>query len=90
MEKVENLITALNNTSTIKELEEINKKVEKDLELKKLLEEYSLTKKEELKKRIIENKTFQEYKEKEKEVNLLIMDINQRLKKIKKKEDCSL
>ena len=90
MEKVENLITALNNTSTIKELEEINKKVEKDLELKKLLEEYSLTKKEELKKRIIENKTFQEYKEKETEVNLLIMDINQRLKKIKKKEDCSL
>lgn len=90
MEKVENLITALNNTSTIKELEEINKKVEKDLELKKLLEEYSTTKNEELKKRIIENKTFQEYKEKETEVNLLIMDINQRLKKIKKKEDCSL
>ena len=90
MEKVENLITALNNTSTIKELEEINKKVEKDLELKKLLEENSTTKNEELKKRIIENKTFQEYKEKETEVNLLIMDINQRLKKIKKKEDCSL
>ena len=90
MNKLDNLINALDKLDSVKELNVMNQLIEKDGELKELLDEYSKTTKKELKEKIINNKNFQTYKEKETEINLLILKINQELKKISKNGECNL
>lgn len=90
MNKLDNLIIALDKLDSVKELKQMNQLIEKDGELKELLEEYSKTNKKEIKERIINNKNFQKYKDKETEINLLILKINQELKKISKNGECNL
>ena len=90
MNKLDNLIIALDKLESVKELKQMNQLIEKDGELKELLEEYSKTNKKEVKEKIINNKNFQKYKDKETEINLLILKINQELKKISKNGECNL
>ena len=90
MNKLDNLIIALDKLESVKELKQMNQLIEKDGELKELLEEYSKTNKKEVKEKIISNKNFQKYKDKETEINLLILKINQELKKISKNGECNL
>ena len=90
MNILDNLIIALDKLESVKELKQMNQLIEKDGELKELLEEYSKTNKKEVKEKIISNKNFQKYKDKETEINLLILKINQELKKISKNGECNL
>ena len=90
MNRLDILIDSLDKLDSVKELKQMNQLIEKDQDLKELLEEYSKTNKKELKERIIQQKNFQNYKEKETEINLLIMKINQELKKISKNGECNL
>ena len=85
LEEIDYLKKELDKSYVIKELKEYRKKVEEEKGLLEDINKYQLTKEEELKKRIINNKIFREYKKKETNVNLLIMEINQRLKKINPK-----
>lgn len=87
-DKVNNLISKLDDNSLIKEIKDLTEKVSKDKDLMKLLEKYQLTKDEKVKKEIISSELFQEYKSKETDLNILIMAINQKLKTINNERSC--
>ena len=89
-EKLDNLKEVLNETETIIKLKEITEKVMQDKELLKQIEDYNYTKDERIKEKILNNQTFREYKHQEAELNLLILEINSKLKEITKKDKCGL
>ena len=86
--KVEKLKNCLDNCDIIKDLNVLNEKINKDKELVKLLNDYSNNPNEDLKKIIMNNPLFQEYKDKETDLNILILKINKELKKINSKDKC--
>ena len=86
IEKLSSLEKELENTELVKDIKELNKKISNDKELLKLLDDYKLKPTEENKYKIIKNDLFKEYKDKETDVNLLIMQINQKLKQISNKD----
>lgn len=88
IEEVELLKKELNNTNQVKDIKKLNKEIRKEEELLKKIEEYNKNNNEELKKEIISNPIFKEYKHKETELNLLILELNQKLKNIKDKKAC--
>lgn len=88
IEKVDNLITKIDDLDLIKRTKELEKEIESDKELLKLIEKYRITQDLELKEQIISNKLFSEYKHNEMELNLIIMGINQKLKKINNRSSC--
>lgn len=88
--KVDNLKKQLDKTKQVTDIKALNEKVKKDKQLLSLIHEYQMTKKENIKQEILKNKLFREYKEKETDLNILILEINQELKKITKKGNCQL
>lgn len=89
-EKIDNLKKTLDETSTIKEIKRLTKEISKNKELIELIEKYRYTQDERIKNQIISNEQFKEYKHQETELNFLILEINQELKKITKKDKCDL
>ena len=85
-EKIDDLIKVLDEQSEVKEIRRLNERLKEDQELKDLINKYQTDKS--LLKEIENNKLFQEYKEKETDLNILILKINERLKEITKKESC--
>ena len=90
MEKVDNLITSIDSTKQVEEIKKINEEIMKDEDLLEIISKYNVTQDEELKKKIISNKLFNDYKEKETELNVLILELNSKLKEISDKGKCSL
>lgn len=88
IEKIDILKKSLDQEIVVQEIKELNKKVKNDDKLLSLIKNYRITKDENIKKQIIENALFKEYKEKETEINLLILELNKRLKEITKKDKC--
>ncbi len=88
MEKVDNLITSIDETKQVQDIKSINEKIMEDKELLDLIKRYQETQDEKLKEKIINNKLFSDYKEKETELNILILDINSKLKNINDKGKC--
>ena len=87
--KVDKLKETLDNTKEVKEITKLNKEIMKDKELLKLVEEYQKTQDESIKEKIIHNPLFKEYKKKETDLNLIILEINQKLKEITgKRNNC--
>lgn len=86
--KVENLKDSLNSLEQVKEIEELTRKIMKEKDLLKDIGEYNKTQSETIKERILNNKLFREYKKKETDLNILILEINQRLKEITDKGKC--
>ena len=82
IDKVEELKEEIDSLDEIVKLKELNEKIMLDKDLLKDIEEYNKTQDENIKERIINNKLFREYKHKETDCNLLIMEINQKLKEI--------
>lgn len=87
-EKLDNLIIQLDNNEYVKEIKELNKKIKDDKELAKLLEEYKYNKSDSLKRKILDNENFKEYKTAETEINFIIMYLNKKLKEIKDGKEC--
>ena len=85
-EKIDNLLKILEEQDEVKEIKKLNKIIKEDRELNELVMKYQNDKS--LLKEIENNKLFQEYKEKETDLNILILKINERLKEITKKESC--
>ena len=90
IEKVNELKDALSNTKEALDIKELNKEIKKDKKLLELLSEYHLYPRESLKKQILDNELFRKYKEKETDLNILILKINSELKQITKKDKCGL
>lgn len=88
IEKVDNLKQALDNSSQVKDIKKINEQINNDKELLDLIKKYNETQDEKIKERIMNNKLFREYKDKEIELNILILEINKRLKEITNKGMC--
>lgn len=88
--KLDNLKKILDETETIKEIKRLTEKIKENKELLDLIKKYNYTKDERIKEQIISNEEFMEYKHHETELNLLILEINQELKKITKKDKCGL
>lgn len=89
-EKLNALKDALDETEVVKTLKQLNEKVSQDKKLLDLIKKYNYTKDERIKEQIISNNLFKEYKHNETDLNLLILEINQELKKITKKDKCGL
>lgn len=90
MELVDNLKKELDMTKEVQDIKDYNKKISKDKDLLSNIKKYNDTKDESLKKEILSNKLFNEYKEKEIDFNVLILKINKELKRISTKKGCSL
>ena len=90
MELVDNFKKSLDKTKEVQEIKEYNKKISLDKDLLDKIKKYRETQDESLKKEILTNKLFQEYKDKEIDFNLLILKINKELKRISSKKGCSL
>ena len=90
IEKVNELKAALSNTKEVLDIKELNQEIKKDKKLLELLNEYHLYPREDLKKQILDNELFRKYKEKETDLNILILKINSELKQITKKDKCGL
>ena len=88
IEKVENLKEVLNHNEKVQEFLKKKSEIEKDKELLKLIEEYNDTQDEEIKNKILSHKEFRDYKRSETDINLLILEINNELKKISNKGKC--
>ena len=88
IEKVDNLKKSLDSSDMVLSLKEVEDRVKKDSTLIGLLEEYQIYPREDLKEMILSSPLFQEFKIKETDLNLFIMDMNQRLKKISSKGEC--
>lgn len=89
-EKIDKLKECLNETECIIEIKRLLNEINNDQELIKTIEEYNKTEDERLRDKILNNKLFREYKHQEAELNILILQINQRLKSITKKDKCGL
>ena len=88
--KIDNLKNALDNDECIKNLKKLNKEVFQDEKLISLIEKYNYNKDERIQTEIINNELYRKYKQQETELNLLIWEINSRLKEIHKKDKCGL
>lgn len=90
MTKMDNLLKVLDKNIKIKEVKKLKEEVFNNDALVKLITEYNNTKNNDLKNSILKNELFQEYKSKETELNILILEINQKLKELTKRGNCSL
>ena len=88
MELVDNLKKELDKSKEVKDIKKYNKIISKDKELLKNIESYNTSMDESMKNKILNNNNFLLYKEKETNLNFLILDINSKLKKINIKKDC--
>lgn len=82
IERVEKLKLSIEELDKIKEVKALNKEIIKDKELLKLIEEYNCTQNEKLKQEIINNDLFKQYKILETDINVIILEINSKLKQI--------
>lgn len=90
IEKVEKLKLELDEHPCIKDIKKLNQEIAKDRELIDLIKTYNITSDESLKQKITSNELFKIYKEKETDVNIIILAINQKLKEITNKGKCNL
>ena len=94
-QKLDELIDCLEESSIIKDVKRLKKIALEDEQLVNLLDEYhkkiDLYRDYELidlKRKIIDNSNFSNYKAKEQELYYLVLEINNRLTKITKEKSC--
>ena len=90
LEKLDILKKSLDETKEITKIKELNQKIKENKELTELIEKYQYTKKDSVKEQIISNKIYREYKESETDINILILEINNKLNEITNKGKCGL
>ena len=88
IEKLEQLKKEISSLDIVEELHKRKDEVMNDSSLVEKIEEYKKHPEESLKKEIISSPSFLAYKEMETEIDLLILQINQEFKKIRKSYDC--
>ena len=86
--KMNILIKEIDKLENVSKIKELNIKIKEDKNLNELITKYKKTQDEKIKKEIINNKLFKEYKLNETEINIIIMSINKELKKINNKGKC--
>lgn len=90
LKKIEQLKKEISKDKRVIEIKRLNEKLNQEKSIIDLIEKYNITKDENIKKKILENQLFREYKQAETELNILILEINKELKTITNKGKCSL
>lgn len=90
IEQVEILKKSLDNTTEVKNIIILNKKIKVSKELQEKINEYKERLNNNLKEEIYNDSLYKEYKEAETNLNILILKINKELKKINSKGKCGL
>lgn len=90
LKKIEQLKKEISKDKRVIEIKKLNEKLNQEKSIIDLIEKYNITKDENIKKKILENQLFREYKQAETELNILILEINKELKTITNKGKCSL
>lgn len=90
LDKIEKLKEELNKEEKIVFIKKQLEIIMKNKELINKINNYKKNNNEELKLEIYKNKDYIKYKELENEINLLIFEINSKLKKISKKGNCKI
>lgn len=90
IEKINNLKNILDNTEEVKKISLLNEQIKNNQELLSKIKLYNETKKESLKEEIYADEIYQKYKETETDLNILILEINKKLKKISNKGKCNI
>ena len=90
IEKVENLKQSIEELDKIKEIKALNKEIIKDKELLNKIEEYNRTFNESTMQEIVNNDLFKKYKVLETDINIIILEINSKLKQINNKGKCGV
>lgn len=90
LDKIEKLKEELDKEEKIILIKKQLEIIMKNKELINKINNYKKNNNEELKHEIYKNKDFIKYKELENEINLLIFEINSKLKKISKKGNCKI
>lgn len=90
LKKLEQLKKEISKDKRVIEIKRLNEKLNQEKSIIDLIEKYNITKDENIKKQILENRLFREYKVAETELNILILEINKELKTITNKGKCSL
>ena len=88
MDQLDNLKDELDTSTMVMDIRSLLKRIEEDTKLSSMLKDYQVRPNDELKNKILASDLFQEFKIKETELNLFIMEVNQRLGKITKKGGC--
>ena len=88
LDRLDRLKKELDNLPLFKELDLCRQNISNNKELVEKIEKYNLTKNNNLRLEIYSYKEIQEYKEKENELNLMILEINKKLKTITNKRSC--
>ena len=93
LDKLDELFNDLDNSSDIKEMLELKKKIMEDNDLAKLLEEYRLLDKyspktKTIKEQIINNPLIKKYRELENELYFTILEANTKLNTLVDKKRC--
>ena len=89
MDKMDNLIQALDSCEVVMDLKKLNSSLLEDSLFCEKIQSYHNTFSPEIREELIQNPTFLEYKHQENECNFLIMEINRRLKEIHDKGKCA-
>lgn len=90
IEQVEILRKSLDNTTEVKNIIILNKKIKDSKELQEKINKYKERLNNNLKEEIYNDSLYKEYKEAETNLNILILKINKELKKINSKGKCGL
>ena len=90
IEQVEVLKKNLDNTTEVKNIIKLNEKIKESKELQEKIKKYKERLNNNLKEEICNDTLYKEYKEKETDLNILILKINKELKKINSKGKCGL
>lgn len=88
IEKTEKLKVSIDKADVVKEYKKSKEKIERNKEFISKIELYKESDNKKIKEEIINNKEYRDYKKKETDVNLLILEINHELKKISNKGKC--
>lgn len=90
IEQVEILKKSLDNTTEVKNIIILNKKIKDSKELQEKINKYKERLNNNLKEEIYNDSLYKEYKEAETNLNIIILKINKELKKINSKGKCGL
>ena len=90
IEKIDKLKKELDTSKEVKDVKLLRKKKQENQELITKIDLYNQTRKEQLKKEIYSNSDYIKYKEAETNLNILILELNSKLKKINNKGKCNL
>jgi len=88
--RVEILKDALDKQLCIKRIKKLNEEIKQNHKLMEMIHHYTCSYDDSLKEKIYKEGLFQEYKEAETDVNILILSINSQLNKIRDKGSCQL